>query len=662
MKEKMKEKGKMNVKVKQKATNSDEKEGNEHERQDNWKKKSIFFELVYWDFLPIRHDLDVIHIETNVCDNVLFTLLGIAGKTKDHLNARLNLKELNIKPSLHPQETSSSRILLPPACFTLGKDEKYQFLKLLKDLKVPDGYGSNISRCVHLKELSMWGLKSHDNHIILQQLLPLVVRRLLPKHVVAALIELSNFFRILCSKVNSKYDLQKIQDRISLTLCHLEKIFPPSFFDIMEHLPIHLAEEALLAGPVQYQWMYPIERYLKDIETKSTRPDRNYSGIKTSCRKKVLTTEVIDMEIGFIMATRKRRRTYTFTSEMPRSTQENNDNQEVDTNVSDQDHVQTLVQTATEDNQDTHATSTPLEDSSQDLTHNNTIDASVQTSLASSGSGSSTSNDVHKKGRGPALGYQGKEKIKIIFNECMQAIGDSSTDLENLLGGIAKCEARAPLILFHESQCQISWKLTKHTLRWHDDVVAGGLGAAVEVVRQGDVDDGDDVGGVGMVAMVMWLLMKGGGRWPESSQSGARKDGEGKESYQGDFQLLIYNMKNFVSIRNTYCLLVKTITAWLSINQSIQIMTSRLPSPMGIKAMLKGVSKGLRCNLIAWYRLLLALIASLIEYLVSRDGGNGDVVGDEGWRQVAGIRPERRRKRWRRKVCVVEARVINEKP
>ncbi|GJU18477.1 hypothetical protein Tco_1146443 [Tanacetum coccineum] len=44
------------------------------------------------------------------------------------------------------------------------------------------------------------------------------------------------------------------------------KIFPPSFFDIMEHLPIHLAEEALLAGPVQYRWMYPIERYLLTLK------------------------------------------------------------------------------------------------------------------------------------------------------------------------------------------------------------------------------------------------------------------------------------------------------------------------------------------------------------------------------------------------------------
>lgn len=78
--------------------------------------------------------------------------------------------------------------------------------------------------------------------------------------------------------------------------------------------------------------------------------------------------------------------------------------------------------------------------------------------------GSSTSNDVRKKGRGPALGYQGKEKIKIIFNEHMQPIGDSSTDLANLLGGIAKCGARAPLNI-------VTWKSMPDTnleLMWRD--------------------------------------------------------------------------------------------------------------------------------------------------------------------------------------------------
>ena len=43
-------------------------------------------------------------------------------------------------------------------------------------------------------------------------------------------------------------------------------IFPPSFFDIMIHLPIHLAEEAKVGGPVCYGWMYPVERYLRAVK------------------------------------------------------------------------------------------------------------------------------------------------------------------------------------------------------------------------------------------------------------------------------------------------------------------------------------------------------------------------------------------------------------
>ena len=42
------------------------------------------------------------------------------------------------------------------------------------------------------------------------------------------------------------------------------RIFPPSFFDIMMHLPMHLASEAKIAGLVQYRWMYPIERCYYD--------------------------------------------------------------------------------------------------------------------------------------------------------------------------------------------------------------------------------------------------------------------------------------------------------------------------------------------------------------------------------------------------------------
>jgi hypothetical protein len=41
------------------------------------------------------------HIEKNVMDNILGTLLDIKEKTKDNLATRKDLKEMGLKPTLH---------------------------------------------------------------------------------------------------------------------------------------------------------------------------------------------------------------------------------------------------------------------------------------------------------------------------------------------------------------------------------------------------------------------------------------------------------------------------------------------------------------------------------------------------------------------------------
>lgn len=69
-----------------------------------WKKRSIFFKLPYWKYNLVRNNLDVMHIEKNMGDNVVYTLLGIGKKSKDNLEAQLDLKEMNIRPSLWPQQ------------------------------------------------------------------------------------------------------------------------------------------------------------------------------------------------------------------------------------------------------------------------------------------------------------------------------------------------------------------------------------------------------------------------------------------------------------------------------------------------------------------------------------------------------------------------------
>ena len=60
------------------------------------------------------------------------------------------------------------------------------------------------------------------------------------------------------------------------TICLLEVWFPLSAFDIMWHLPIHLAKQVQQCGLVSNTWCYPIERYMgffKRYIRKRSRPE-----------------------------------------------------------------------------------------------------------------------------------------------------------------------------------------------------------------------------------------------------------------------------------------------------------------------------------------------------------------------------------------------------
>ncbi|XP_035547475.1 uncharacterized protein LOC109010280 [Juglans regia] len=227
----------------------------------NWTKTSIFFQLPYWSTLKLRHNLDVMHIEKNICDNVLGTLMSIPGKTKDSVNARKDLMILGIKKELHLQE-HGQRLVMPPACYTLQGDERKGFFEWLQAVKFPDGFAGNITRCVTLNGCKISGMKSHDCHIFLQRLLPVAIAGYLRPDIRLALTELSIFFRQLCTRTLSIDVLNRLEIDIPIILCKLEMILPPAFFDVMMHLAIHLPREALYGGPVQYRWMYPFERYL----------------------------------------------------------------------------------------------------------------------------------------------------------------------------------------------------------------------------------------------------------------------------------------------------------------------------------------------------------------------------------------------------------------
>jgi len=211
--------------------------------------------------LPIRHNLDTMHIEKNVAEHLLSTILEIKGKTKDDKKSRDDLKQLRIRKNQWLAESAESS-KIPKAPFVLSREEKYAFCCSLHDLKVPSGYSANWNNHVNIKTLEMKGLKSHDYHVLMQQLLPVLLQHCYTKNklLYKAIQQISQFFNVLCLKTIKVEDLAVVKRRLVEAVCILEKFFPPSFFDISIHLMLQLADEALASGPVRFRWMYPFER------------------------------------------------------------------------------------------------------------------------------------------------------------------------------------------------------------------------------------------------------------------------------------------------------------------------------------------------------------------------------------------------------------------
>ncbi|GLU12858.1 hypothetical protein SLE2022_295160 [Rubroshorea leprosula] len=117
-----------------------------------------------------------------------------------------------------------------------------------------------------MQELRLFGMKSHDCHVFMQRLLPIASRDFLIDEVWGPLTEISNFFRALTSPIIQVSNMEMWEEKIVETICKLEKVFPPAFFDSMEHLAIHLPYEAKVGGPVQFRWMYSFERKMHDLK------------------------------------------------------------------------------------------------------------------------------------------------------------------------------------------------------------------------------------------------------------------------------------------------------------------------------------------------------------------------------------------------------------
>ncbi|GKC62923.1 putative transposase-associated domain-containing protein, partial [Tanacetum coccineum] len=228
---------------KQKRKTTEDEGSSNQVNEAYWKKFNTWYrKLKYWRHNYVPHCIDFMHVEKNVGESLVRTLLNVPGKTKDGVNARLDLLELGIKPKLFARQ-DEEKTTLPSAGYTLTNAEKDIFCETLSNIRVPQGYCSNFSSLVNLKDRKLIGLKSHDYHMLMQEILPIAIHSTMHPPIRYAIIRFYFFFKSICRKEISLQELDKLQVELVVTLCLLEKFFPSSFFDIMIHLTVHLTRE-----------------------------------------------------------------------------------------------------------------------------------------------------------------------------------------------------------------------------------------------------------------------------------------------------------------------------------------------------------------------------------------------------------------------------------
>jgi hypothetical protein len=76
---------------------------------------------------------------------------------------------------------------------------------------------------------------------------------------------MSYFFNRITQKVIDEAELPALKQFIVETLCQLEMCFPPSYFDIMPHLMMHMVDQIQQLSPVYLHQMWTYEWFMSTL-------------------------------------------------------------------------------------------------------------------------------------------------------------------------------------------------------------------------------------------------------------------------------------------------------------------------------------------------------------------------------------------------------------
>lgn len=119
---------------------------------------------------------------------------------------------------------------------------------------------------------------------------------LLPENVRLAIVKVCAFLNAISQKVINPESLSGLQNDVVQCLINFELLFPPSFFNIMTHLLVHIVKEIRILGPVFVHNMFPFERFMGVLK----KYVHNRARTEGSISKGYGTEEVIEFCVDFL--------------------------------------------------------------------------------------------------------------------------------------------------------------------------------------------------------------------------------------------------------------------------------------------------------------------------------------------------------------------------
>lgn len=126
-----------------------------------------------WDNLDIRY------IEKNIFDYIFNIVMYVKNKSKDNIKAWKYLLEYCWQQELHLVGKENGNWIKPKTKCVLSPEQRRNILNWMRELCLLNGNSSNFSWKIEGDNEKFIGLKSHDYHTFMEQLVLLVFKNYL---------------------------------------------------------------------------------------------------------------------------------------------------------------------------------------------------------------------------------------------------------------------------------------------------------------------------------------------------------------------------------------------------------------------------------------------------------------------------------------------------